>query len=283
MANSRSQYLQHLIQAKDHVILKLKPKAKTALVLGSGLNEIVQDFTIISSLDYAQIPNFPCPTVEGHSGKMILATYQEKEIIILQGRVHYYEGFDMKEVTFPIRLLQLLGIYTIILTNASGGLNPKYRPGDIMLIKDHINLQNANPLRGENMDAFGPRFPDLSNIYDKNLLNITKNIANDHGIKVHEGVYAGVTGPNYETPAEAKYLRYIGADAVGMSTVAEAIVAVQGGMKLIGISCVNDIADQMELGPISHEKVLEEAQKAMKYISLLVRSVHVIIDSSNDK
>jgi len=265
-----NEYLQLLQESAQFLKGNTSHKPKTAIVLGSGYQSFVKNCKIIQSFDFQHIPHFPVPTVEGHGGRLILAEVNGEVVWIQQGRVHYYEGFDIKMITFGIRLFQLLEVENILLTNSCGGVAPTLKTGAIVLISDHINLQPDNPLRGPNLDDFGPRFPDMSNAYDTKLLHHLKSIATNNNIEVSTGVYAAVTGPNYETGAEAKYLHFIGADVVGMSTVPETIIAVHGGMKVAGISCVTDIAGEDLEEALSHDQVLKEAEKAMVNIGRLI-------------
>jgi purine-nucleoside phosphorylase len=229
------------------------------IVLGSGLGGLVKEISIQHSLDYTSIPNFPLSTVKGHSGKLIFGTLGGKKVMALQGRFHYYEGYTMQEVTFPIRVMKALGIKWLILSNASGGMNPDYKIGDVVIISDHINLMPDNPLIGKNYEELGPRFPDMSEPYDRKLIDIAKKIADKQGVRSHIGVYAGVPGPCFETPAEYRYIRTIGADIVGMSTVPEVIVARHGNMPCFAISIVTDLGGFDDVQKVSHEEVLKVA------------------------
>ena len=222
------------------------------------------------------MPNFPISTVEGHEGRLVIGTLQGKTVVAMQGRFHYYEGYKMEEVTFPIRVMKLLGVKTLIVTNAAGAVNTSFKPGDLMIITDHINLSGNNPLIGKNLDLFGPRFPDMSNAYNKELRKIAKNVANSINIDIKEGVYAMMSGPTYETPAEIKMIRTLGGDAVGMSTVPEVIVANHCGMKVVGISCITNMAAGILEQPLNHEEVIETSNQVknnfIKLMETLVNS-----------
>ena len=217
--------LQKIQETADFLKSKIKTNPKTGIILGTGLGNLVTQITDTTEIPYETIPNFPVSTVEGHSGKLIVGLLGGVEVVAMQGRFHYYEGYDMKTVTFPVRVMKALGIENLLVSNASGGVHPDFEIGDLMIITDHLNLFPEHPLRGKNFAELGPRFPDMSNAYSKELIAKAKNIAAKNNIKVVEGVYVGTTGPTFETPAEYKYFRTIGGDAVGMSTVPEVIVA----------------------------------------------------------
>ena len=232
---------------------------QVALVLGSGLGDYANTLENPVRIPYSQIPNFPQPTVEGHTGAFVFGKKQGKDVVVLQGRIHYYEGLPQQELTLPIRVLAALGIKTLVLTNACGGVNLSFHPGDLMLISDHINFSGANPLIGANLDSFGPRFPDCSDIYTASLRSAIQEKAAKAGISLQEGVYAMYSGPNYETPAEIRFFRTAGADAVGMSTVPEALVAAHCGIKVVGISCITNMAAGVLPQKLSHAEVIEVA------------------------
>jgi purine-nucleoside phosphorylase len=227
-----------------------------AMILGSGLGAIGDIIGDAEYYPYEEIPGFPQTTVAGHAGRLVIGRLEGKEVVAMQGRFHFYEGHSMEEVTFPIRVMKHLGIKILIVTNAAGAVNKNYTPGDLVLIVDHINFQGTNPLIGKNYDGFGPRFPDLSCPYDPELRKIAKEVASALRIKLHEGVYAALTGPNYETPAEVRMMRTLGADAVGMSTVPEVIVANHSGMRVLGISCMTNMAAGVIDVPLNHEEVI---------------------------
>lgn len=235
---------------------------KIAVILGSGLGDFAKKVSIESSLDYSEIPGFPVSTVEGHEGKLIFGKYMNKEIVVMQGRFHFYEGYPMEVVTFPIRVFKLLGIEYLLVSNAAGGINYSFEIGDLMMITDHINWFGTNPLIGKNIDELGPRFPDMSKTYDPELCQMAHSIANKHFINLHEGTYVGGTGPSFETPAEYRYLHTIGGDAVGMSTVPEVIVARHMGIKVFAISVItNNGLIPSNLGN-KHTEVLDVAALA---------------------
>lgn len=245
-----------------------------AIVLGSGLGDYADQIRIEAELDYSQIEGFPVSTVPGHAGKFIFGYVGDVKVVCMKGRVHYYEGYPISDVVLPTRLMKLLGAKILFLTNASGGVNMEFHAGDLMLIQDHISCFAPNPLIGANLDAFGARFPDMTEIYDRDLQGIIRETAGEHGIDLKEGVYLQLTGPSYESPAEIRMLRTMGVDAVGMSTVVEAIAANHMGMKICGISCVCNLAAGMTANPLTHEEVQEAANiAAPKFKELLTQSV----------
>jgi purine-nucleoside phosphorylase len=246
---------------------------KIGIVLGSGLGGFAKEVEIIKSWDYADLPNFPISTVEGHSGKLIIGKVEGEVVIALQGRFHYYEGYSLKEATFPIRVFKALGVENLLLSNASGGLNPAQKVGDLMVLNDHLHLFPDNPLRGKNYDELGPRFPDMSEPYSNQLIEWTKEIDKENNLGLHYGVYAGTSGPTFETKAEYKYFSIIGADAVGMSTTPETIVAIHSGMKVFGISVISDMGVEGQIVEISHEEVQEVANLAAPKLSLVVKEL----------
>ncbi|MEW6623802.1 MAG: purine-nucleoside phosphorylase [Bacillota bacterium] len=248
-------------------------KPEIGLVLGSGLGILAEKITKKQAVSYAEIPNFPVSTVEGHQGQLVFGTISNKSVVAMQGRFHFYEGYSLAQVTYPIRVMKLLGVKTLIVTNAAGGINLNFKPGDLMLISDHINLLGSNPLIGENIPELGPRFPDMSDAYDKQLREKVKQIADAGNIALQEGVYAAVTGPSYETPAEIRYLRTIGVDAVGMSTVPEVIVANHCGIKVIGISCITNMAAGVLDKKLDHQEVMETAALVKEKFITLVQNI----------
>jgi purine-nucleoside phosphorylase len=250
-----------------------KSSAKIGVILGTGLGGLVEEIEIKSTLDYEEIPNFPISTVEGHHGRLIFGTLGGKEIVAMQGRFHYYEGYGMEQVTFPVRVMKMMGIETLIVSNASGGLNPDFKVGDIMVIDDHINMFGTNPLIGKNMDNLGPRFPDMSQTYDKELIDKAFEIANTKGIHLKKGVYVGTTGPTFETPAEYKMFRILGGDAVGMSTVPEVIVARHMNMRCFGVSIITDSGVPGEIVEVSHEEVQEVAAHAQPKMTYIIKEL----------
>ncbi len=242
------------------------------IVLGSGLGELADEYCEIK-IAYKDIPNFPVSTVKGHEGNLVFATINEKKVIMMQGRFHFYEGHSMETVTYPIKVMKKLGVKNIILTNAAGGVNPYFKPSSLMIIKDHINFMGTNPLIGPNDDSLGERFPDMSEVYTKKLRKIAYTCAERLDIPVERGVYIALTGPTYETPAEVNMVRLLGADAVGMSTVPEAIVARWMGINVLGISCICNSAAGISTVGLSHKEVLEAAEKAKVDFKRLVLEI----------
>lgn len=243
---------------------------KVAIVLGTGLGELATQITDRQEIPYQEIPNFPVSTVEGHSGKLIIGKLGRTKVFAMQGRFHYYEGYSMKEVTFPIRVMKELGVETLLLSNAAGGMNPDFEIGELMIIRDHINLFPEHPLRGKNFDELGVRFPDMSKAYDPELRENAKLIAKKHGIRVKEGVYVGTQGPSFETPAEYKYFATIGGDAVGMSTVPEVIVAVHAGIKVFAMSIITDLGIEGKIVEVSHEEVQKAANRVQPLMTQIM-------------
>lgn len=254
--------MEEFFNAVKYIQSKYKSTPQFGIILGTGLGRLVQKIDIECSIDYKDIPHFPVSTVESHSGKLICGTIAGKNVVVMQGRFHYYEGYSAKEITFPVRVMKLLGIQKLFISNACGGLQEDQEVGELMIINDHINLHPDNPLRGPNLDELGPRFPDMSEPYDKLMISQAQEIAREMGIKVHTGVYASVTGPNLETPAEYKYISIIGADVVGMSTVPENIVARHMGIPVFAISVITDLGVEGRIEEVTLEKVLAAADKA---------------------
>jgi len=267
------QLLQRMNEATRHIQSLISSQPRIGLILGSGLGELADDIEDAVRIPYESIPHFPVSTVEGHAGQLVIGRLHDQTVIAMQGRFHYYEGYTMQEVTFPVRVMKALGVDHLIVPNACGGMNPEFEPGDLMLIRDHLNMTGANPLIGENESTLGPRFPDMSRAYTPDLLELVRETAQSLGINVKQGVYAGITGPSYMTPAELTMLRLMGGDAVGMSTVPEAIVASHMSMKVIGISCVTDMAIGEHLEPLSHEQVIEVANRTKPRFISLVKAV----------
>lgn len=247
-------------------------EVQTGIILGSGLGNFVDNIRVCKRIPYREIPHFPVSTVQGHKGELIFGLVNGKGILCMQGRFHYYEGYSMQQVTFPVRVMKQLGVKLLIATNASGGVNPDFKVGDIMFIKDHINLM-PNPLIGPNDERLGTRFPSMSTIYDKNILAKAENIAERMGIAYREGVYVGTSGPSFETPAEYRFFRTIGADTVGMSTVPEVIVASHSGMKVLGISVISNVFREETIVDCTHEEVLQGVKKAGNSMSLIVEQL----------
>ena len=251
---------------------KMHTQPETAIILGTGLGSLANEITDKYEIGYETIPNFPVSTVEGHSGKLIFGKLGDKDIMAMQGRFHYYEGYAMTEVTFPIRVMRELGIQTLFVSNAAGGMNPDFEIGDLMIITDHINFFPEHPLRGKNI-PYGPRFPDMSEAYNKGLIQKANEIAQEKGIKVQHGIYIGTQGPTYETPAEYKMFRILGADAVGMSTVPEVIVANHCGIRVFGMSVITDLGVEGKIVEVTHEEVQKAADAAQPLMTSIMREL----------
>lgn len=251
---------------------RIHTNPKTAIILGTGLGKLAEEITDKYEISYQDIPNFPVSTVEGHSGKLIFGKLGDKDIMAMQGRFHFYEGYSMKEVTFPIRVMKELGIRTLFVSNAAGGMNPDFEIGDLMIITDHINFFPEHPLRGKNI-PYGPRFPDMSEAYSKELIQKADKIAEEKGIKVQHGIYIGTQGPTFETPAEYKMFHILGADAVGMSTVPEVIVAKHCGINVFGVSVITDLGVEGKIVEVSHEEVQKAADEAQPRMTTIMREL----------
>lgn len=243
------------------------------LILGSGLGDLAEQIADATVIPYGEIPHFPVSTVAGHAGRLMIGRLEGKTVVAMQGRFHYYEGYSMAQVAFPVYVMKFLGAKVLIVTNAAGGMNKAFQPGDLMLIVDHLNFTGDNPLIGPNDDELGPRFPDLSRAYDPELIALAEQKARDLGIRVQKGVYAGISGPNYLPPAELVMLRRLGGDAVGMSTIPEVIAAAHCGLRVLGISCITDMAIGEELEPLTHEQVVAVAERTKPKFTALVRAV----------
>lgn len=252
---------------------KTKKNYEIGIILGTGLGGLVKDISIEHEIDYADLPHFPLSTVESHQGKLIFGKINGKEVVAMQGRFHFYEGYTMQQITYPVRLMKFLGVKTLMVSNACGGMNPLFQRGDIMLMVDHINLLGDNPLIGKNEDKLGPRFPDMSEPYDLELIKIAEEVALDNKIRVQKGVYVAVPGPNLETKAEYRFLRNIGADVVGMSTVPENIVANHMGMKVLGVSIITDECFPDSLKSVNVEEIIETAMKTEPKMTLIMKEV----------
>lgn len=260
MSSEKEQNIR-LNEACCYIQEQVQMTPELGIILGSGLGSFADGIEDKVEIPYKSIPHFPISTVEGHAGQLVFGKVQGRSVVIMQGRFHFYEGYTMKEVTFPIRVMQALGVKGLVVTNAAGGINPEFHPGDLILIKDHLNFMGDNPLRGANLSDLGPRFPDLSEGYDREWRQKGLKIAEKVGIKAQEGVYAAMSGPSYETPAEIRFLRTVGADLVGMSTVPEVIAANHGGMRVLGISCVTNMAAGILPQKLSHAEVMETANR----------------------
>ncbi len=245
---------------------------KVAIVLGSGLGALADEIDIRARISYSELPGFPVSTVEGHKGRFVFGCIAKTPVVIMQGRVHYYEGYDMDKVVLPIRIMRLLGSEILFLTNAAGGINTELDPGDLMIIKDHISSFVPSPLRGKNLEELGVRFPDMTNVYDRELRDIIKKKALENDISLKEGVYAQMSGPAFETPAEVRLLERLGADAVGMSTACEAMAARHCGMRVCGISCISNEAAGISEEPLSHKEVQEAADKAAPVFKKIIKA-----------
>lgn len=265
--------LEKIKETSNFLLEGLTEKPEIGIILGTGLGEVGSEIKVNKEIKYSEIPNFPTSTVKGHEGKLLFGTLSGRNVMAMQGRFHYYEGYSMHELTFPIRVMNFLGVKTLILSNASGGLNPNFEIGDIMLITDHINLMPDNPLIGRNHDELGPRFTDMSEVYNKKHIREAKKIARHNQVRYQTGVYAAVSGPTFETPAEYRYIRTIGADAVGMSTIPEAIVARHMNMEVFAISLITDLGVEGKIVEISHEEVLEAAKAAEPNAALMIREL----------
>ena len=273
MANDIN-WLERIKETSDFIRERMNGKQpKTAIILGTGLGEVVNRINIDIEIPYGEIPNFPVSTVQGHKGRLIFGTLGDKYIMAMQGRFHYYEGYTMQEVTFPIRVMKALGIKTLFVSNASGGMNPDFKVGDLMIITDHINVFPEHPLHGKNIDELGPRFPGMGEAYSKRLIQMARDIAKEKNIRLMEGVYVGTQGPTFETPAEYRYFWRIGGDAVGMSTVPEVIVARHGDMEVFGISVITDLGVEGIVEKVSHEEVQKAAAAAQPIMAMLVQEI----------
>lgn len=260
-------------ETKDFILSKTNLKPTIGLILGSGLGSLADEMSNPVKIPYDQIPHFAKSGAIGHANELVIGELNGKIVVAMKGRFHYYEGFSLEEVTFPVRVMKALGVEKIIVTNACGAVNTSFKPGDLMLINDHINLVANNPLIGPNDDQLGTRFPDLSDAYSKELRALATEVAAEKGIELQNGVYAWWTGPAYETPAEIRMIRILGADAVGMSTVPEVIVAVHGGIKVIGISCLTNMACGILDQPLNHQEVIEVAARVKEKFITLVKGI----------
>lgn len=268
--------IQMIDQAVKVIRERISIQPKVGLILGSGLGGLADAVEESVSINYSEIPHWPTPTIQGHAGRLVCGTLFGQPSLVMQGRVHYYEGYPMDQVTFPIRVMQRLGIDLLILTNAAGAIHPDFKPGDVMLITDHIALigmAGMNPLRGPNLDEFGERFPDMSQVYDRKMIEIARNVAREKGIQAREGVYVCLSGPSFESPADLRFLRTIGADAVGMSTVPEAIVARHGRTRVLGISGISNKANLDGSTETTHEEVLQAGKMIVPKLTGIIQGV----------
>lgn len=265
--------MEEFFDAVNYIKSKYEGTPQFGIILGTGLGKLVDDIQIENIIDYKDIPRFPVSTVESHNGKLIFGKLSRKNVVVMQGRFHYYEGYSAKQITFPVRVMKLLGIEKLFISNACGGVNPAHEVGDLMIIEDHINLHPDNPLRGLNLDEFGPRFPDMSEPYDKEMISQAIEIAREHNIKVHTGIYASVTGPNLETPAEYRFIRILGGDVVGMSTIPENLVARHMSIPVFAISVITDLGVEGRIEKITLEDVLAAAAKAEPFMTTIFKEL----------
>jgi purine-nucleoside phosphorylase len=273
--------MEKINEAKDFISnLINNQKIETMIILGSGMGGFEENYEPLHQIDYAGIPNFLTPSIEGHAGKLSIVSINEKLTAILSGRAHYYEGYPIQDLVIPIRVFSLLGVKNLILTNAAGGISDIYEPGDIVSINDHINLTGNNPLIGKNLDSFGPRFPDMSEVYDKDFQNLAREVSKNH-FEFKTGIYAWFTGPSYETPAEVQFAKNIGADLVGMSTVPEAIAAKHAGMKISAFSLVTNLAAGISKDPLNHEEVVEIADLSKQKLQGFMKEFLSELNSDN--
>jgi purine-nucleoside phosphorylase len=260
-------------EAKTFITSRWKSQPKVGIILGTGLGGLAQEIEADVSLPYGEIPHFPVSTVQSHAGRLVCGTLAGKKVMAMEGRFHFYEGYSLQKITFPVRVMKALGCEVLVVSNACGGMNPQWAKGDIMIIADQINLLGDNPLIGKNDDRLGPRFPDMSEPYDRKLIALAEQVAREEKIACHKGVFVAVSGPNLETPAEYRFLRGIGADVVGMSTVPEVIVAVHSGMRSVGFSVVTDMCLPDALEPAKLEEIIAVANTAEKKLRVLVKRV----------
>lgn len=272
---------ENIMEAASYLKTKFTATPKIGLILGSGLGVLADEIENPVKIPYNEIPNFPVSTVEGHAGQLVFGLLKGANVVAMQGRFHFYEGYSLDKVTAPVRVMKELGVETLIVTNAAGGINESFQAGDLMLLTDHINNMGTNPLIGPNDDKFGVRFPDMSESYNIKLRNIAKKCAKELNIKLQEGVYVGNTGPSYETPAEVRALRTLGGDAVGMSTVPEVIIAKHAGLKVLGISCISNMAAGILDQPLSHDEVIETTDRVRANFLNLVKNIVENIQKSN--
>lgn len=270
--------LQDVERAAEAVRRQVTALPRVGMILGSGLSAVAEAVEAEARIPYEEIPGLVPATVEGHVGRLVMGRLEGRSVIVMQGRTHYYEGFSMARITLPVRVMQALGAEILIVTNAAGGLNPDFSPGEVMLIRDHVNLigmAGLNPLRGPNLERFGPRFPDMSRAYDPELRQLARAVALEADVPVREGVYIALGGPNFETPADVRFLRAIGVDAVGMSTVPEVVVARHGGMRVLGLSGISNVlvGDEEQAGETTHEEVLEAGRLMAPRMETIIRGV----------
>jgi purine-nucleoside phosphorylase len=267
------QALMRIEESYRSISKRVKVKPRVGIILGSGLGKLVDKVSVRESLSYDDIPHFPVSTVQGHEGRLLFGRLAGKDAVVMQGRAHFYEGYPLERITLPVRVMKRLGIETLIISNAAGGLNPLFSPGDVMLISDHINLTGQNPLIGPNLDSFGPRFPDMAAVYDRELIRAAEQVAAGQKIKLQKGVYVGIPGPSLETPAETRFLRLIGGDAVGMSTIPEVIVGVHCGLRILGLSAISNLNLPDCMQPATLKEILKNAARAGKKMEKIVEGI----------
>ena len=268
--------LEQIDQAADAVRTRTSYRPRVGLILGSGLNGLADSVQKADIIPYADLPNWPISTVHGHTGRLVIGELDGQIVLVMQGRIHFYEGYSMSQITLPVRVMQRLGLEMLIVTNAAGGVNDNFEPGDVMLITDNLNLMamtGANPLMGPNIDELGPRFPDMSQAYDRELMEIARKVAASENVQLREGVYCGLSGPSFEGPADLRFLHMIGADAVGMSTVPEVIVARHGGMRVLGFSGISNKANLDGSTITTHDEVIEAGKTISPKIETIIRGV----------
>jgi len=268
-----TEYLNQINETFDYIQSKTNIEPEIGIILGTGLGGLVNEIEIEQFIPYGDIPHFPVSTVETHEGKLIVGQLGGKKVIAMQGRFHFYEGYSMKQITLPVRVMKKLGIRTLLISNAAGGMNPEFRRGDLMIITDHINLLGDNPLIGPNLDEFGLRFPDMSEPYSNKLISLAEKVATENDINIKKGIFVSVSGPNLETKAEYRFLRNIGADVVGMSTVPENIVAVHSGIKVLGMSVITDECFPDTLQPVNVQEIIKTAKNTEPKLTLIMKSV----------
>jgi purine-nucleoside phosphorylase len=271
MTDEKDAYFDSITESADWLSERADTQPEVAMILGSGLGALAEELEDAQAFDYHDIPSFPVSAVEGHAGELVFGRLSDKDVVVMSGRSHYYEGWTMKEVCFPTRVFAMMGIETLLVTNSAGGANPDFVPGDLMLITDHLNLTGDNPLRGENDERLGPRFPDMTEAYNRDVRQTILRAATDLSLDIRQGVYAGMAGPTYETPAEIQMVQTIGGDAVGMSTVPEVIAANHSGMRVGGVSCITNLAAGLGQEKLDHAEVKEVAARVREKFSSLVR------------
>ncbi len=268
-----SQLKQQIEETYNFLVTRTKTRPDIGIILGTGLGALADEIEQEAVISYHEIPHFPLSTVEFHEGKLIFGRLSGKNVVAMQGRFHYYEGYTMKQITFPVRVMRRFGVHTLLISNACGGINANFKPGDLMILTDHINLLGDNPLIGENDHSLGPRFPDMSEPYDRKLIRLAEDIAKAEKLHVHKGVYAAMTGPSLETAAEYRFLRTIGADVVGMSTIPEDIVAIHSGMRVLGISVITDACIPEELKPANIAEIIRISKDAEPKLTKIMKNV----------